>query len=280
MKSAYTYVVIRYIHDVVSGEFVNVGVALYASSTGFLQTKCTEKYGRLSKMFLHVDGTHYRSIMKYVQQKSDEMQQRLAEELSFERPEDAADVLRRFIPADDSSLQISNVSGGITSDPLETLEMLYERYVEQYVEKGQHRQRNDEDVWRVFRSSLDKAKIARFFRPHCVLAKDYEYEFDHAWKNGQWQVLKPISFDLEDSASVRDKATKWLGRGTALHEANDPFKMYLLLGTPSRPELAPAFQSALNLLNQIPVEKEIGVESQAEVFAEEMQRQIELHLSE
>ena len=35
MKTPYTFSTLRYVHDVVSGEFVNVGVALYAPDTRF-----------------------------------------------------------------------------------------------------------------------------------------------------------------------------------------------------------------------------------------------------
>jgi hypothetical protein len=36
MKATYSFVVLQYAHDVVSGEFVNVGVAVYAPEAKYI----------------------------------------------------------------------------------------------------------------------------------------------------------------------------------------------------------------------------------------------------
>jgi hypothetical protein len=36
MKTAYTYTILRYVHDTATGEFVNVSVALYAPDANFV----------------------------------------------------------------------------------------------------------------------------------------------------------------------------------------------------------------------------------------------------
>ena len=41
MKTHFTFTVLRYIHDPVSGEFANVGVVLYAPELRFLDAICT-----------------------------------------------------------------------------------------------------------------------------------------------------------------------------------------------------------------------------------------------
>ena len=48
---SYTYSVLRYVHDVTSGEFVNVGVALYAPKARYLGALCRTTYSRLNKVF-------------------------------------------------------------------------------------------------------------------------------------------------------------------------------------------------------------------------------------
>jgi hypothetical protein len=66
MKTPYTFSVLRYIHDVVSGEFVNVGVALYAPQTRFLGVVCSGTYGRLSNFFGGIEGEHFKRIMRHI----------------------------------------------------------------------------------------------------------------------------------------------------------------------------------------------------------------------
>ncbi len=56
MKIPYTFSVLRYVHDPVTTEFVNVGVALYAPDAKYLSAICTPYYARLSEIFGDVDG--------------------------------------------------------------------------------------------------------------------------------------------------------------------------------------------------------------------------------
>lgn len=47
----YQYQVIRYMHDQFTGEFVNVGVVLYALDLHYLQPKMIRRYRRISQFF-------------------------------------------------------------------------------------------------------------------------------------------------------------------------------------------------------------------------------------
>ena len=71
MKIPYTFTILRYVHDVLSGEFINVGVVLYAPQARFLDAKFTTRYVRLSKMFNDVNGEHFRHNIKYIRDNLD-----------------------------------------------------------------------------------------------------------------------------------------------------------------------------------------------------------------
>jgi hypothetical protein len=58
-----------------------------------------------------------------------------------------------------------------------------------------------------------------------AFAKDDEIDFQHAWKNGAWHCLEPVSFDLLRADSIREKAHKVLGELTSLRDATEPFKV-------------------------------------------------------
>jgi len=49
MKTAYSFVVLRYVHDVMTGEFVNIGVALYAPAASILD-KANRWLGRVMNL--------------------------------------------------------------------------------------------------------------------------------------------------------------------------------------------------------------------------------------
>ncbi|MGA9408038.1 MAG: DUF3037 domain-containing protein [Bacteroidota bacterium] len=281
MKTTYTFSVVRYVHDVVGGEFVNVGVVLYAPQENYIDAVCTKKYGRLSGLFVEVDGTQFRTMMNFLETRIDEARRKLEGELQFDgKPKDVLEILYHVIPKDDSSLQFSASGGGLTTNPAKTLDELYERYVERYSEKKSVTTRDDEEVWKIFRKPLEEKRVTKYFKPHVIVANDYEYAFDHTWKNNQWRVLEPLSFDLENADSIKEKAAKWLGRAVALQGATEEFKLYLLLGKPSQERLMQAYTKAENLLNKIPGEREFIREGDEEAFALEVQNEIEHHSGE
>jgi hypothetical protein len=40
MNTTFTYTVLRYVHDIATGEFVNMGVALYAPEANYVSAIC------------------------------------------------------------------------------------------------------------------------------------------------------------------------------------------------------------------------------------------------
>ncbi len=58
-KHPYTYSVLRYVHDISRGEFVNVGVVLTSSPIRFAGAILRADSKRVSKVFPGVDGVHF-----------------------------------------------------------------------------------------------------------------------------------------------------------------------------------------------------------------------------
>ena len=90
-------------------------------------------------------------------------------------------------------------------------------------------------------------------------------------------MIEPLSFDLENADSIKEKAARWLGRTVALEGAVEEFKLYLLMGKPSQERLMQAYTKAENLLHKMPVAKEFIREGEEEAFALEVQSEIEQH---
>jgi hypothetical protein len=133
MKTAYTYTLLRYVHDVASGEFANVGVVLFAPDARFAGAICRDTYGRISKMFPDMDREGFKSLMRYTASRIDALGERLRGELPIEsRPADAGALARSVLPRDDSSLQWGPVGRGLCDDPAQKLEDLFLRYVMRY----------------------------------------------------------------------------------------------------------------------------------------------------
>jgi hypothetical protein len=278
MKTTFTYTVLRYVHDIATGEFVNMGVALYAPEAKYISAICNPRYGRLSKMFLDVNGDHLRSVMRYIQARFEEHAAKFSSELPLaEKPKSIMEIAHGILPRDDSALQWSEPNGGITEDPAATLDQLYVRLVEKYEQRAQLPSRQDDDVWKLFRKELESKQVLSRMQPKRIIAKDYDHEFDHAWRNGSWNLYQPVSMDLLDSDSILDKANRWLGRATNLKDSTEEFHLWMLIGEPRIEKLRPAYAKALNILNKMPVQKDFISEQEANKFSSELATEMAKH---
>lgn len=274
---AYTYTVLRYVHDITTGEFVNVGVALYAPKARYASAQCRTTYSRLNKVFPGVNGEHFRALMRHIQASFEELGEKLASELPLNEPHNVMEFALSILPRDDSSLQWSPAGSGITSNPSETLDKLFERMVMNYDDQPARKHRSDQDVWRNFKHSLEERRLLHYFQQKKILVKDDEVEFKYAWKNGFWHCLEPVSFDLSDAEHIRDKAHQWLGRITSVQNTSDQFKLYFLVGQPQQEQLRPAFESAISILNKMSVDKQIFLEQDAGKLTDLIEQEVASH---
>jgi len=278
MKTAYTYTVLRYVHDTATGEFVNVGVVLYAKDVRYASAQCRTTYGRISKTFPGMDGEAFKNVMRYVQSRLEELGDGIRSELPLEGlPQSVIEIAHQVLPPDDSSLQWSPVGGGLSEDPSLTLEMLYDRLVNRYDERQQQERRSDEEVWRKYRRNLETRHVLGHLQSKTITVADDEVDFRYAWRNSVWHCLEPVSFDLSSGDSIRDKAHRWLGQVSSVKDSSDKFKVYLLLGEPQLDSLRPAFDKAVSILRKLPVENEIVREENAVAFSERFAHEIETH---
>jgi Protein of unknown function (DUF3037) len=277
MKVAYSFSVLRYVHDPVAQEFINIGVAVFSPEAKFLRAVCTTGYGRITNMFQKIDGPRFRQLSRYIQDQICAAGQEYESALPFESGATIEHLLARVLPPDDSAIQFSKAGVGLSSDLARTLSELFQRHVEQYAASGESPRRTDEEIWRVFREPLDRSLVTPRLKIKRIVAPDYEYEFQHSWQNEIWHVYEPVSFDLVEAASMLDKANRWVGRATSLRDSADPHSIHLLLGEPQDESLRPTFIKAQNILNKMPGRKEIIRESEADAFAQELAREVQGH---
>lgn len=279
MKTPYTYTVLRYVHDITTGEFANVGVVLVAPKAKYASAICRHTYGRLTKMFPGMTGDSFRSMMGFLQARFEELGNQLSSELPLDVPENALQLAQSILTRDDSSLQWSPMGSGLTENPSRTLEDLFNRMVMRYEDRSEAPRRSDDEVWRNFKRPLEQRQVLKYLTPKSISVQDDEVEFKYAWKNGLWHCLQPISFDMRSADSIRDKAHRCLGQMTSVQNTNEPFKVYLLVGDPQQPDLRRAADKAVSILEKLPVEKEIVREDEADQFSRTFADEIERHES-
>jgi hypothetical protein len=151
----------------------------------------------------------------------------------------------------------------------------FKRLVERNIAGAEQVSRTDDGIARPFKARL--GRVAEKLAEKKIETKDYQYDFRFAWKNEIWHLYEPVSFDLVDPNSIREKANRWLGRGVALHDAREKFKIHFILGEPRQDGTKAAFENALHLLQKIPGQKHLVRENEVEHFAEQVTEEIISH---
>jgi hypothetical protein len=279
----FQYSILRYVHDVATGEFLNVGLALYSKSTRFFQGRLLLRYRRLTQTFPGADGELYRRYVSRLQgsldQLSHEVRSNQPKLFGPELPDQIEFLLNQILPPDDSSIRFGGVRGGLADDLEVTFDQLYDRLVEQYTMVPEVPSREDDDIWQVFRPPLRELEVLDHLQSHEVHTTVERFQFDHAWKNGTWNVLKPLSFDLVHPGNIRKKARQWMGAAQIMEETPDLSGLYFLLGRPLNGNklVQKAYLDAVQILERTRVDRlnvKLVAEDNAWGFAERLQREL------
>lgn len=140
---AFQFITLRYVHDAVTGEFVNLGVVVFVPGE-YLGARFSGRTGRLKALFGQVEKAHLKSLLGFLE--------RRVEALAAEIPGTLlpghvtiAGVVGSILPPDDSAFQWGPALSGLTRDPAGELELLYARLVARYEEPKADRHRKDPD---------------------------------------------------------------------------------------------------------------------------------------
>ncbi len=278
MRDSYTYSILKYVHDIATGEFVNVGVALYCQEKNYFNVILRTTVGRVADLFPDVKADAFKVLMKRLTKRFKELNKVYSTQIDFcDRHDNLEEILRSITPKDDSAIVWSNASFGLTDHPQKTLEKLYARYVSKYDNKKAQHHRTDADVWRCFKKDLADRRILSNFKEKVISGLNDEVKFPFAWKNGVWHCIEPLSFDLSAPESIRDKAYKCLGQISSIADTKEEFKLYLLISKPIEKRLFEAFDRAVHFLEKMPVSTEIFFEDQRLELIKKFTDQISNH---
>jgi hypothetical protein len=276
-KEPYSYVVLRYIHDILTGEFVNVGLVMVVPGRPLILTKARKTFGRIKNVFPDLDSDSYKRAIEAIERGMKAVDRGLKSEGMFKSEKTAGDYGRIALPLDDSSLQWSPVGAGLTADPQKTFDQLYHRFVARY-DRASERRRSDEDVWRPVEAKLKEQGVNVELEPKRIQGNTDTVEFRHAWKNGRWHVYEPLSFDLSDADNIKDKARRWLGHLSAVKlGATEDVQVHFIVGRPQSASLVPAYRNAVEILRQVPFDNDVFEEDQLDEFVNQIEDEVRHH---
>jgi hypothetical protein len=270
----YTYTTLRYVHDIRTGEFLNVGVVLHVPSTSEMLFRTRMTYGRAKHVFPDLDGEAFRDAMAAIRRALSALTADAELTGLFGHGHDAVSIARRALPADDSTLQWAPVGSGITDDPTKTLDRLYAHLVGRY-DRIPRERRTDADVWRPVRDKLVERAIPIELHEKTVVGTNDEISFRHAWKNGIWHAYEPLSLDMADAEEIKEKARRWRGHLAAVADGSpEPVRLDFIVGAPKNPALDFAYRNALAILRQSVFSPRVFEDSQIDQLVDEIEHEI------
>ena len=217
----YQYQIIRYVHDQFTGEFVNLGIVVYSPENLFLDTIVSNKYARIKAMFPSANGNFIISILKKFESAINSFSKQLAEQRN--QVESLAHITNAILPNDDSAILLTDVKYALDINMEIALKDLYAQLVEKYMHnESTVKTLSDNDVWnKEYKSYFDKYKITDRLSNHIVQTKNDNFSFKKSWKNEIWHCYEPISFDLINEESVKDKVYRWAGKLREIEKTNE-----------------------------------------------------------
>lgn len=269
-RRPFTYCILRYIHDPVAGEAMNVGVLVYSPEAKFLSVTFEYRYERLSNAFSDFDGEGFRRTARAFESASEDLRDELFSPTlrpTIDLPADAVNAARRLWPDQGLSYRTSESGAGLSADLTASTAHLFHRFVSSQNERSIDERRTDEEVWAQYRERLSGTVLRDLLRPKTFETPDVKVEFDYAFKNERWHVLRPLSLDFARPGSIQRKAAEFLGECVALSENKELVdgRLYLLLGAPRHVDHTDAYHHAKRMLDRmIPLRHEVVEERDAE----------------
>ena len=127
--TAYCFRALRYVHDVSTEEFVNIGIAMWVPEKRGFIFKINTRYKRITRFFKDFDGKSYRMAIRNLNRAFKGAQRDLRTQ---ELPDNVADIFHCALREDNSSFQWSRVMSGVSPEPARRLVILFEEFVAQH----------------------------------------------------------------------------------------------------------------------------------------------------
>lgn len=271
----YQYQVLRYVHDQFTGEFVNVGVVVYSPQESFLKAAVCQRFNRITSLFPAANWRFVSKLVKSFERSIVSYSNR--HQLEYETPDTLFAITKTILPPDDSALVLTEVRFGIDIDMESALRGLFDSLVDRYISSNEQ-SLSDDDVWRKkYKSYFDQYKITEKLVPHNVDTKNDTIKFDKAWKNEIWHFYQPISFDLQNNESIKNKVYRWSGILREMDTAHEKVHITFLAILPKHQEKMYDFITQALDTDSESLKVELVQENEAENLARRISAQMQEH---
>lgn len=245
--------ILRYCPDYVRGEIANVGLLLLAQYNGkpYVMFHVEENYSRLSNFFFRFDGGLYRTFIRAVRAKVEEITRIVSAAPKDGEFDFSTDLLDQLISKKDICFHWSQPITGIAPDLRIEFNELFDGLVGRFQAPAKTKSDSEIAIEISKKTDANRDLGGLIRREHVVQSRSYKMTFPVAWNNGVLKVMNGISLDYSQPAKIVERANTWCGRLYTLGRQEE-FKMYGIFATPQGkgPEIRGAFEDAISMLKE------------------------------
>lgn len=125
----FTYTILRYVHDIGTAEFINVGVVVASTHASCIAAKFKTDCARVKAAFPSLDVEIFLARMKRLQACFDGIDEARCSELRAGEGTSLMALIRCVLPLEDRALHWSPVGSGVGGPLQASLQVVYERFV-------------------------------------------------------------------------------------------------------------------------------------------------------
>jgi hypothetical protein len=128
----YQYQLLRYQHDVATGEFAHVGLVYFDTKTHFLRTRMIKKYERIALFFGEIEEEHLMRTLHGLENELNRLAKSLNKGSAFRQFSSVKELTASVLPPNDNTLSFSPIFKGIDFDHNSSFNDLYYNLIGKY----------------------------------------------------------------------------------------------------------------------------------------------------
>lgn len=255
----YTYCLLKYKHSPFLDESVNIGVLIYFGDSQRFSFKYSKNLSRIKSIYNNIPEKTIKEYLRQIHNRLEKLQSS-NEDLFLLNDLNLKEFLHQnILPIDATVLQFSKFKTDYQDIEQSLLEeIIFEQYFIEDI-KVSNNQAQEPKIISHFYNVLNKngfrevANKNRIQKDFTLKTETGNFNFDFAWKNGVWNLVKPVGFDLKTPEGIIQKARNNLGEFTDLEsEVKSQYKCAIIVGKPSDRKLFGNYTKALNILHKLP----------------------------
>lgn len=280
MKTEFIYSILNYVHSPLKKERLNVGIVFYFRDSNQIIFRHPKGFRRFREFYSDFQEWQLNYALKSISERVFYLNNErglFSDEIREE------ELLNNILLEDSTTLRFSKPKRSLSeSDDISFLaESYYNLYFSEFGSSVKREKHDEQFILKTFKQKLieQNENAQNYLQKDSIIeVPKTKVKFEYVWYNGSPNLVKPISFDLEDESSINHKAIfHYAQLGLVSEEINKHNgKINFLITSPSNgnPGLIKAYRKAIDILKDTSVEKVIVDERHLDEFVHEVSRKI------